>query len=342
LAWDEPRSVEFIMLLDSASPQRMIKSGHVVLNDDPSQTITNIVFPDGAGEAAILRFPEKKEISSITFVADEMQVADGVAGMSEIIVLGPPAGHVWLSSPMDLSTVRGETPVEIRGLRSPVTEVNVTLTPVTDGVKTPAKPLYTGAVLPDRLLFDSMQVEDGTYDLRYSVTMANGENVVIKNRIIVSNWKVVEDAVEATTANGWFGEMKHMLTVAETPGWEFVGSSDELLFGDADRIRQKSNTEESLTWELERLRSFEFTLFARNPEIAQAIQVAVSADGKAWAPVAFSTKAVGQAAGGQKISVSGTLPSATDAKLIQITFNKYAQPMDLQLGHVVLRGLSAR
>jgi hypothetical protein len=120
LAWDTPRCVEYVMLYDSAVKSRKIKTGHVILNNDPKQVINNITFPDGPGEAAILRFPEKKEITSLTFVVDQLQDPAEVAGMSEIVVLGYPEGHVWLSSPIADTIQKGIIPLEIQGIHEPV------------------------------------------------------------------------------------------------------------------------------------------------------------------------------------------------------------------------------
>lgn len=85
--WSKPQKVKFILLYGSAVQNRKIKSGSIVLNEDPKETISNINFPSDPGEPALVQFSVEKDIHSLKFVINDNN-SNEIAGMSEIVILG--------------------------------------------------------------------------------------------------------------------------------------------------------------------------------------------------------------------------------------------------------------
>jgi hypothetical protein len=171
--------------------------------------------------------------------------------------------------------------------------------------------------------------------------MATGKTVTVKNRIAVDNWTALEDLIQAPLAGGWFGEVERMQTLSRSAGWKFTGDETNLLFGDSDRIIREAATQESLVWQLPRLKNFAFTMYARSQQISSTVQIAVSADGASWKSTPYSTKVLEQSDSGWfKLSVESPAPLGDDVSLIRLTFTgERIAPVDLQLGHTTLNGL---
>jgi hypothetical protein len=86
LTWDQPHTIEYILIYNSAVKSRMIKSGTVVLNGNAQEAIHGINFSANS-DPAVLHFAEGKQVTGIRFVVDELADAGGTAGLSEIVVL---------------------------------------------------------------------------------------------------------------------------------------------------------------------------------------------------------------------------------------------------------------
>jgi hypothetical protein len=87
LTWNQPQMIEYILLYDSAVKSRMVKTGTVILNGNIEEAIRGITFPADSSSPAVLHLAEGKQITSLTFVVDELAEANGTTGMSEIIAL---------------------------------------------------------------------------------------------------------------------------------------------------------------------------------------------------------------------------------------------------------------
>jgi sialate O-acetylesterase len=270
----------------------------------------------------------------------------GPTGLSRLVIDGRPLGRVRLTKPVTGDIVAGKLSIEYDGVHPLVMkQMEVTLQPAYghDGSGGAMSPIciYSGAALPDSLIYDTTQVADGAYDLVLNVTLIDGETTTVKRRIAVDNWVILADEVEPPL-DSWFGEMKRMQTVAATTGWEFTGDARNILFGDADRIRRKAATEESLTWQLPRLHSFAFTVYTRDTRLMSTVQVALSSDGGSWTPVSYATNVLEQdATGWWQVEVEGTVPAGVNVDRIRFTVSgNDIPPADLELGKVLLTGTS--
>lgn len=187
LRWDEPRSVEFILLYTSAVPARKVSEGRIVLNDDPRQTILGVRIPSGPGEPAVIHFPSQMPIRSIRFSVDRLLAEDGTAGMSEIVALGyrpEDEGLIpvtesrvgrqlrgegfrpfWIASPARGAILNGTTPILVE-----------TLSPTYQSVRfeVDGRRVYEGPVSPADLMLDPAELEVGSHQLAVSLVDSDG------------------------------------------------------------------------------------------------------------------------------------------------------------------------
>jgi sialate O-acetylesterase len=270
----------------------------------------------------------------------------GVTGLSGVVVEGRPLGRVRLVKPPEGDILAGDLSIEYSGVHPMVTrQVDITLTPAylfngSDDANS-SMSIYSGTSVPDHLVYDTTQIADGAYDLEFKVALIDGQIVTHKRRIAIDNWTLLEDAAQPPQ-DSWFGEIKRMQTVATTTGWEFTGDAQHTLFDDADRIRRKAATEESLIWKLSRLHSFAFTVYTSNVQFASAIRIGLSSDGATWSAGSYSVRIIEQSPSGWwKVMVEGAVPPDAKVNYIRFTITgDQVAPAELELGKVVLTGLS--
>ncbi len=237
----------------------------------------------------------------------------------------------------------GTVPLQLALMIAPdeLKNVSVELRPISESEKRSVSTLYAGATLPERLDFDTTVCADGAYDLAIGMTTVAGITSVFNQRIVIDNWETLEDQILPPITNSWFGTREQWLVVERSDGWEFTGAAPEIFFGDDGRIRRRSDTEEHLTWRMPKLRQFTFIMYARRPNLAQQVTVAISLDGQAWQEVPYSMRTTEQPDSDLlKLELAGTLPAEMKGEYIRLTiFGNNSAEDALELGHVLLAGV---
>ncbi len=236
------------------------------------------------------------------------------------------------------------------------------------------RPIYEGSTIPPRLTLETLNLPDGPYDLNVRVLTSAGMESVSTLPVTVANWMTLEDPILPPSNSGWLGVVDRLKATERSEGWEFVGNAEDALFGDTDRIRPQGSGGKFLVWEMPRLRSFAFTLYAKTPGtspsdvtldtsgrvdelVNQSLRVDVSGDGIDWEPVLYTvhTQEKAHAPSGEAwihVSVNGSLPVNSNATFIRVMLagtedarahldraGAAVDSPEIQLGHVDLKGL---
>jgi hypothetical protein len=246
--------------------------------------------------------------------------------------------HLTLADASRSQRVRGLTPFKfISHLTADGYQaVAIELTPFVDGERMATQLLYFDTVPPVTLEFDSLKFADGAYDLDVRYTTKHGVSNMISQRLVLDNWETLEDFILPPNPDTWFSSFERLLAVERSAGWEFTATQPEVFFGDGDRIKAVSTSEEHLTWELANLHHYQFILYARESDLEQAFMLTGSADGKEWLPLPYHTHVQEEnAAGWRKVLVEGIVPAEQSIELIRFNLRGSTE---VELGHVYLEG----
>lgn len=203
--------------------------------------------------------------------------------------------------------------------------------------------LYRGPAVPTPIVPDPWSVPDGVYDLAVRATTVRGHVTKLAQRVVIDNWNELEDPLPPPQALGWLGVVDRMKTVDRSSGWEHVSGDAVAFFGDADRLRPAGPGGQHLTWEQGDVAQFEFTMYARKPDVAGLITIKVSADGSTWRPLPYTTHTVPATEGEWwRLTLVGTVPSELGARFVRLEVTGSQTGAEIQLGHVVLRSPKER
>ena len=119
-----------------------------------------------------------------------------------------------------------------------------------------------GRGLPRGFTLDTLQLADGTYDLKLSVETDRGAVSFDVRRIVVRNWEtLVEHFFPPANLFGLL--LPRLESVERSEGWEYATDQTDRFFGDADRVYPTASGA-YMTWRLPRLRRFVLTFYAED------------------------------------------------------------------------------
>ncbi len=341
---------EMFVVPDRANPDIVLPFG---VKDVPQIVLLEVVPPGRAepvGDYIVRVVPpaslpgrvqvEIRDLSGT--VAHTGSVNLRVAEMPDIQAMA--GGKVLLSIAQqsdEAVRLRGETPLDIvlgnigSGL---LAEVYVQLIPIKIGERLPSHVLYSDIKAPEDLRLDALAFADGAYDLEVGIKTISGMHVEAAGRIVINNWTTLVDELKPPTG-GWFGALPGRLTISESDEWQDIGAASDALFGDADRITRRAQSNEHLTWKLEELRDYKLTLYAPDPTVVrETVQVLVSSDQETWLETTYAIAIVGESeAGWLKMELQGET-CEIQARYLRVSLvGNAAKPEDIQLGRVEIR-----
>ena len=144
--------------------------------------------------------------------------------------------------------------------------------------------IYQGQAVPEQLILDTDEIDDGVYDLEIRFHLQDGSTVRETIEVTVENfWYLSDEQLPPLfpEGSGWFGTGDRSETKEASFGWTYA-PEDEALFGDTSRRMREENTSEYLIWEAPWLRSFSIRLYAPTDRLEGVLQLSHSADGSAW------------------------------------------------------------
>ncbi|HEX6971491.1 MAG TPA: glycoside hydrolase family 43 protein, partial [Limnochordia bacterium] len=287
--------------------------------------------------AAALAVGEHRLVASAV-AADGTRLSDTVAFPVKHVELLP--DFAWGE------VVQGDVHLRLQSRLAPgeLRAASVRLRPIEEASGGKPVVLYEGSAPPEQIVWDTLAVADGAYDLALRVETAAGVRSERVYRVVVDNWEVLEDPILPPSESAWFGRLDRMEAVDRSGGWEHATGEAERYGGDGDRLRRSGSGPASLTWEMPALSRFAFTLYAHSPAAAAGAVLSLSADGRTWTTVSAERAVQPGGADGAwwRLELTGTVDPATGARFIRLTFNDDAPPGALELGHVRLVGRAGR
>ena len=191
---------------------------------------------------------------------------------------------------------------------------------VSAGSGEPVAVLFTGAALPERLELDTLSVDDGEYEIVASVRTRSGAVYEARRRVVIDNWRVLNDPLLPPIRSPWFGTVQRTLAIEVSDGWRYETGDAEAFFGDGDRMAAEPGRTAHMTWELDGLSAFEAVVYAEDEVGAQALRFETSHDGRAWTQVPHRVRVLGRSdAGWAQVRIEGDLPAGASAKLLRLT-----------------------
>ncbi|HHT27895.1 MAG TPA: hypothetical protein GXZ82_11695 [Firmicutes bacterium] len=212
----------------------------------------------------------------------------------------------------------------------------VSLTAIVGGEPSTQYVIYSGDAVPEKIRLETARFPDGAYDLVVDLAVTTGITASFTERVVFANWQTLSDALLPPQTLGWFGPDDRLKTVDRSDGWEFTTDNPGQFFGDGDRMRPRSAAAEYLAWQLQNLRYFTLTFYARHSELERLVTVAVSSDGATWQDVAYEVQVAEQAPDGRrKLLVTGSVPDSSSMRYLRVTVA--GDPTnDLEIGDVHL------
>ncbi|MCK9222820.1 MAG: glycoside hydrolase family 43 protein [Limnochordia bacterium] len=261
--------------------------------------------------------------------------------------------HIDLVKPAPGTWLTGEVSIEVAPLipSCEFADVRIDLERVVADTRV-SRPMDTTGI--DRMSFQAMSLsqeftlntlslEDGAYDIVIHATTVHGIQSERRERVVISNWNVLEDHILPPKDLGWFGTTEALKTTKKSSGWHYTGDDPELFFGDRDRIMRSGEKDEYLIWNMANLHRYALTLYSKDPAIEESILIETSADGRTWHMVPYVVDLVYPEKSNSnpwlELNVTGKVPKTSDAKFLRLTFtNKGLSKDALQLGYVRLIG----
>lgn len=250
--------------------------------------------------------------------------------------------RVHLRSPEEgVPRVRGHLPVAAAiGLEpgEQVARVRLSLQLIRAFEDHPEVVVFEGRVLPRGFTLDTLQLADGTYDLKLSVETDRGAVSFDVRRIVVRNWEtLVEHFFPPANLFGLL--LPRLESVERSEGWEYATDQTDRFFGDADRVYPTASGA-YMTWRLPRLRRFVLTFYAEDAAFAGYVGLAVSSGNEGWTEIPFRVVQEGEASDGmQRLLLIGEVPEELAAEYIRLTWHGGGGDT-VQLGHAEFTGLA--
>jgi len=199
--------------------------------------------------------------------------------------------------------------------------------------------IFEKGTLPLCFLVNTLDFEDGAYDLIVRAITSAGVASEHRERVVIHNWETLEDAILPPRQLSWFGELESLKTVDKSSGWVYAQGDRELFFGDEDRILRSGAEDEYLAWKLPNLYQFQVTLYATVPGVDTSVVIQVSEDAESWEEVAYESK-VTPGKQWHQLDLVGTVPKNGPVHYLRVVLTGDAlREEELQLGHVRLLGL---
>jgi hypothetical protein len=265
-------------------------------------------YAEGVGRAADLNPP--------SLYADQLQRRLARGGIIHCPELDfrPPVPRIEIGHPQAGDRVIGELPVRV-SVNPPRPDVSLTkVTVILD-----EEVLFTGRALPDELIVNTRELDDGRHTLRVEAATDEGLSTRHSVTFSVSNrWSMV-DRLDAPVETGWFGVLSREMTVEASDGWTYDKSRPEDFDRDESRRVRVADSEEYLIWQAAGLENFAVTLYAQTPAAADFVRVAVL-DDAGWHSLAFVTEVEESAdSPWHRILVTGTIPQQTEVTQFRLT-----------------------
>lgn len=239
-------------------------------------------------------------------------------------------------SPTGEVRLHGTVPIEVATgySKETIKSAAVSLIPVRYGelCNESAVVLYKGKEVPAGLIWDTRTVEDGAYDLQFTVEAVGGNVSYSTVRVVVKNWEVMTDEFEPPY-EGWFGTMDLKKTIAESEGWDYDTTNPESFFGDANRRVWRGNETGHLIWQVHGLRAFSVVLYAAGITDVTRLEISVSPDQRQWQPVPFTVVEAATSGGWRKLQLKGEVVGGTPC-YFRISLPPEMGPQAAQLGAV--------
>lgn len=234
--------------------------------------------------------------------------------------------------------VRGRLPIEVVVETAGYLEVNYVEVLLDDQL------LYKGkqAPAPGEITVDTLELQDGPYQLRLVVSTNEGVELAHTAKVRVSNWWSKEDPLDAPVRTAWFGTISRLRTDALSDGWVHAEEGEaHLFFGDEGRLTRLHSSTEYLQWQATRLREARVVLYVRGSLSGRWVTFQISSDGETWNEIPYgvsSTETVGEWTRHELVATADAPP---EAEWFRLQVSEAASADSLQLGEVQLRGLQA-
>ena len=220
----------------------------------------------------------------------------------------------------------------------------IALAPIADGGAGEPVVLYQGSHFPPALEVDTPSYPDGAYAVVLEWTTRDGARSRLERAVVFDNWEELDDAILPPVSLGWFGSQERLKAVAKSAGWQYATDAPERYGGDDSRIVRRDRTREFITWRLDSLYDFVFTVYVSDVAALEAIEVSVSADGNTWRGVPVAVRTLSEGDGWVRVELVGVPGSEDPAG----NYVRFALADDgpwtadaVQLGHVRLRSRKA-
>lgn len=193
--------------------------------------------------------------------------------------------------------------------------------------------IYQGTTWTGSYPLDTLDFEDGAYDLIFSVTTTSGIVSRVVRRIIVQNWETITEAF--LSPGSWFGgEFDRFKTVQRSGGWLFSSDAVGSFFGDNSRIGSSGKQDEYLIWQQPHLHRYEFTVYAQSEEVYEQIKIDVSDNLNSWQRQDYHVEVVSISdCGWLKLRLYGDIFATGDPCYIRLTLTEGTSSDQVQLGH---------
>ncbi|MDD2630508.1 MAG: glycoside hydrolase family 16 protein [Limnochordia bacterium] len=216
----------------------------------------------------------------------------------------------------------------------------LTLQPIRVFEETEPNMVYEGGHWPGSLSLNTLEFEDGAYDLILMAKMGQGTSSKDVRRIVIRNWeRLLEDFDPPGT---WFGgAFDRLKTIERSQGWEFLNDEAVDLFGDNTRIASKGLESEYLIWKQPRLRRYELIVYARDDMLSETIELAVSPDLQQWQLLDPKLVVLDYSdQGWLKLCLAGDVITASENDYFRVVLPSGLGRNEVQLGSLELCGVA--
>lgn len=100
--------------------------------------------------------------------------------------------------------------------------------------------LYEGARFVHELTYNTLDLDDGTYELRLVAETVDGHRSEQAYPVIVRNWNTLSDPFTPPQTHSWLGTFDRKKTISESEGWDYATDNADAFSGDDERRDRKS------------------------------------------------------------------------------------------------------
>lgn len=223
------------------------------------------------------------------------------------------------------------TGIEAKLLRSS----SLQLEGIVNGEPIESVELYQGVYLPETWLLDTLQLEDGSYELTAKVETVYDTAAQTSVKFIVKNWEELIDDLQPPISSLFFGAVSRDKTLKRSAGWQYVQDNSPAFDSDYDRITASTKQQEYLIWEAPGLRKITAVVFSPDADIARDLAVEVSSDLETWTALAVTSVPQGPVAGWYKHVLSAALHTVANYLRLRVLERKDLEH-EIQVGQVQL------